>query len=283
MECNVENNSDVILHVTTKDFIIKEIATNEIVTTIDSKEIFPPDSYTGHFIHFLRLRPKISNEIPGEKINLTCEFEIGVANEDSCFNIVSTCAFGNSIDKDKQEIELSKKIHSWKQEGKDGKDIEFETKNWKLLDGKRIFKPDCFDFIIQSIGIYTNFEIVYKACNILIEKLSYLSTLLDKDEILIYATDNTIPNSYDIKLMNEDYTIGKVIEYFFYYKFYQTTKILTYCGFKKDHPHNDFSIITIAYKNTTDPSNIKGNFKECLQDASLLFDKISKKLNKHSK
>ena len=38
-------------------------------------------------------------------------------------------------------------------------------------------------------------------------------------------------NAFDITLENEDYTIGKVIEYFMLVKFYDT-KMLTYCGFK---------------------------------------------------
>jgi DNA-directed RNA polymerase subunit L len=283
MELNVENITDTILPVTTKDFIIKNIVSNEIAKELDSKEIFPPDSYTGHYIHFLRLRSKISNEIPGEKLHLTCEFEIGTALEDGCFNVVSTCAYGNTVDTVKQDQELSKKIQAWKNENKTKDDIDFEIKNWKLLEGKRIFKPNSFDFVIQTVGIYTNYEIVNKACNILIDKLNAISTLIDTDDISITPSDNTIPNSYDIKLMNEDYTIGKVIEYFFYSKFYENIKILSFCGFKKEHPHDNYSVVTIAYKQMTEPANIKGNFKECLQDAVSLFNTIDKKFNKSVK
>jgi len=280
MELNVENTTDTILPVTTKDFIIKNIETNEIAKELDTNEIFPPDPHTGHYIYFLRLRPQISNEIPGESISLTCKFDIGTANEDGCFNVVSTCSFGNTIDKTKQDTELSKKIQEWKNSDKNKEQIEFETKNWRLLEGKRIFIPNSFDFIIQTVGIYTNYELVNKACNIIINKLN---TLLDNNDISITPSDNTIPNSYDIKLMNEDYTIGKVIEYFFYYKFFENTKILSFCGFKKDHPHNNYSVITIAYKNAVEITNIKGNFNECLSDAISLFTAIDKKFNKQNK
>ena len=42
---------------------------------------------TGYYIDFVRLRPKISEELHGEKIHLTCEFDIGAANEDGMFNV----------------------------------------------------------------------------------------------------------------------------------------------------------------------------------------------------
>jgi DNA-directed RNA polymerase alpha subunit len=283
MELNVENNTETILNVSTKDFTIKNIVSNEIAKELESKEIFPPNSYTGDFIHFLRLRPNIGNGINGEKIHLTCEFDIGSANEDSCFNVVSTCAYGNTIDKVKQDNELSKKIQAWKNENKTKDEIDFEIKNWKCLEGKRIYKPNSFDFVIESIGIYTNYEIVNKACEILIEKLNTISSLIDSDDISITQSNNTINNSYDIKLINEDYTIGKVIEYFFYNKFYENMKILSFCGFKKEHPHDNYSIITISYNEVVELVNIKGNFKECLHEAIELFTSIKNKIKKNDK
>ena len=46
------------------------------------REIFPADDITGYFIDFVRLRPRISDEIPGERLHLTCEFDISSAKED---------------------------------------------------------------------------------------------------------------------------------------------------------------------------------------------------------
>ena len=80
-------------------------------------------------------------------------------------------------------------------------------------------------------------------------------------------------NSYDIILENEDYTIGKVLEYLMYTKFYET-KILTFCGFKKMHPHDSQSIIRVAYRDPIDISTIKGNLKECIDEATQVFTKV---------
>ena len=86
-------------------------------------------------------------------------------------------------------------------------------------------------------------------------------------------------NSYDIILENEDYTIGKVLEYFLYTRFYET-KTLTFCGFKKMHPHDSQSIIRVAYKDVIDKSTIKGNLKECIEESKQVFTKIRKEFLK---
>jgi len=275
LEVNVENITDTTMYVTTKDFIIRDVVTGKPVSETKTREIFPANDYTGYFIDFVRLRPKISDEIPGEKINLTCEFSLSTAKVDGMFNAVSTCAYGFTVDTVAQDALLEKHKQTWKDEGKNEEEIKFEVKNWKLLDGLRVTKKDSFDYTIQSIGVYTNYELVDKACEILIKKLDDLDTLIEKDELKIEKAMNTMSNSFDIILENEDYTIGKVLEYFLYTKFYET-KTLTFCGFKKMHPHDNDSIIRVAYKDAVDKSTIKGNLKECIEDAKQVFGKIKK-------
>jgi DNA-directed RNA polymerase subunit L len=275
LEVNVENITDTTMYVTTKDFIIKDVVTGKPISETKTREIFPANDYTGYFIDFARLRPKISDEIPGEKINLTCEFSLSTAKVDGMFNAVSTCAYGFTIDTVAQDALLEKLKQTWKDEGKTEAEVKFEVKNWKLLDGLRVTKKDSFDYTIQSIGVYTNYELVNKACDILIAKLDEIDTLIEKDELKIDKAMNTMANSFDIILENEDYTIGKVLEYFLYTKFYET-KTLTFCGFKKMHPHDSYSIIRVAYKDAVDKSSIKGNLKECIEDAKQVFGKIKK-------
>jgi DNA-directed RNA polymerase subunit L len=275
MEVKVENNTDNIMYITTEHFTIKDLVTGNFLPQEKIREIFPADDTTGYFIDFVRLRPRISDEIPGEKLHLTCEFDIGSANEDGMFNAVSTCSYGFTIDTALQEAELAKKMQSWKDEGKNETQIKFESENWKLLEGKRIFKKDSFDFLLQSVGVYTNEELLNAACKIIVQSLNDIDTIIEKDELEIKNADSTLANSFDIILENEDYTIGKVLEYFMYSKFYNTNN-LTFCGFKKLHPHDTFSIIRIAYYNPVEKSTIKGNLKECIIDAVDVFTKMKR-------
>jgi DNA-directed RNA polymerase subunit L len=282
IEVKVENISSSLMYVTTEDFVIKDVATGKSISEAKTREIFPP-SNTGHFIDFVRLRPKISDELPGESIHLTCKFSIGNAKEDGMFNVVSTCSYGFTPDKDKIQEVLGRKRADWKQEGKTDNEIDFESKNWELLDGLRITKKDCFDFTIQTIGIYSNFDLLNKACDILIDKFNELNILIETNEIIILKSQNTMSNSFDIILENEDYTIGKAIEYLLYTKFYEGIKTLTYCGYKKMHPHDSDSIIRLAYKENVDIQFIKQNLLECVADAIQIYKKVKKEILKINK
>ena len=280
MEVNVENNTDTIMFVTTEDFTIKDLVSGKMLPKDKVREIFPADDHTGYYIDFVRLRPRISDELPGERIHLTCEFDIGNAKEDGMFNVVSTCSYGNTIDIAAQDAELAKKRQFWKDEGKSEKEIDFESKNWKLLEGKRIYKKDSFDFIVKSVGIYSNNEIVDMACSIMVDKLKAVNEIIEKDELEIEKAQNTMSNSFDIILENEDYTIGKTLEYFLYSKYFKVDeekRLLNFCGFKKMHPHDDESIIRVAYKQVVDKAIIYGHLQECIRDSIAIFEDLKKK------
>lgn len=279
MELNVQNNTDTTIYVTSNDFVIKDLVTGKPLSGDKIREIFPADDITGDYIDFVRLKAKSAEEIQGKIINLTCEFDIGTAKEDGAYNVVSTCAYGNTIDEATQEAKLAQLKQKWKDEGKKESEIEFEATNWKLLEGKRIFKKDSFDFVIQSIGIYTNIELLILACKVMIEKLQNLNSIIEKDELEIKNADSTIPNCYDIHLVKEDYTIGKVIEYFLLKNFYETG-ILTFSGFKMLHPHDSYSLIRVAYTKPVDVSYVKGNLIECISISVDTFTKIRKEFLK---
>ena len=279
LELHVQNNTDTTIYVTTKDFVIKDLTTGKYLPENKIREIFPADDLTSDYIDFVRLKGKPAEEIQGKIIHLTSEFDIGTAKEDSAYNVVSTCSYGNTIDDSVQEAKLAQLKQKWKDEGKKESEIEFEATNWKLLEGKRIFKKDSFDFVIQSIGIYTNAELLIIACKVMIEKLQNLNSNIEKDEVEIKIAESTIPNCYDIKLMNEDYTIGKVIEYFMLSSFYEKG-ILTYCGFKMLHPHDTYSLIRVAYKEPVVIDNIKNDLKTCIQYSIETFTKVRKEFLK---
>jgi len=280
LEINVTNESDVVTYVTSKDFKIFDKVAEKFISESKREEIFPANEY-GCYIDFVRLRPKISDEISGEKLHLRCEFSVGTAKQDGMFAQVSTCAYGFTVDTVEMEKALLLKQQEWKDASKN---VAFETKNWRLLDGLRITKKDSFDFVINSIGVYSNYELVTKACDILIERFKDLESVIDTNKIVITKSQNTMKNCYDIILENEDYTIGKAIEYFLYSKYFGT-QVLTYCGFKKMHPHDSESIIRVAYADQIETTGvIIGHLKECIVDSIMTFKEIKNKLKKmHNK
>lgn len=280
MELNVENNTDSNIVVTTENFMIKDVVTGKILDKDKIRQVFPANYLTGDFIDFVRLKPKVSEELLAKKIHLTCEFDIGTAKEDGAYNCVSTCSYGNTIDIALQDVKLAQLKQKWKDEGKNENEINFEEKNWKLLEGKRIFKKDSFNFVIESIGIHTNAELLTMACSILIKKLQNLDNNINSDKIDIKISDNTMKNCYDIILENEDYTIGKVIEYSLFTLFYKSSNVMKFCGFKMLHPHDTYGLLRVSYKDPLEISTIKGNLTTAINYSSEIFNKLQKEFLK---
>jgi DNA-directed RNA polymerase subunit L len=284
LELDVENKIDTTVIVTTKDFKIKDLVSNTYLEEGIVKKIFPPFiPPTGngeYYIDFMRLRPRISDEIPGERIKLTSEFSISTARDDSMFNITGTCSYGCTPDQEKMEEQLEIRKQKWKDEGKNNTEIKFEAVNWKLLEGLRYVKKNSFDFIIQSVGIYENEQIIIKACEILLQKIALLKQSLSQDEVEIKAADNTMDtmeNCYDITLVNEDYTIGNILNYEFYTIFYTELKMLNYVGFKKVHPHDNDSLLRITISDKTKGiSTVKTMLNSVLDEATKKIKEVKR-------
>lgn len=278
LEVDVINETDNIMYITSGDFRIKNKATGNYLTKEETARIFPANPITNFHIDFARLRPKISDSIPGEQLKLVADFSISNARDNSMYNVVSKCAYGNSPDKAKISSAWEDVKIKLDAEGATETEISFQKKNYMLLDAQRQFIPNSFDFVIQTLGIYDNRELVQMSCSILQKKFGELIQALEADTLLILNSETTIDNCYDIILENEDYTMGKVLEYILYERFYMGDKSLSYCGFKKFHPHNKESTIRLAFVDNVDRNMIKHIFRQACVEAYEVFKKIAKLL-----
>jgi DNA-directed RNA polymerase subunit L len=248
VELDVTNETDSTLLVTTEYFKIKNIKTDKYLVKQEVEKIFPANKTVGEYILFCRLRPRLSNDLPGEKIKFESKLTIGTSIENSAFNVVSACAYGFTPDNIKGQEAWKQRENKLKDSGNSAEDIEFERRNWFLHNAKRITKPDSFDYTIETIGIYDNVTLVKKACDILINKFQDYIEKSDKGDIEI-RIGSTVNKTYDIILKDESYTIGKCIEYIFHNKYYKERDIINYVGFNKLHPHDDYSIIRVCFHN----------------------------------
>lgn len=273
LELDMKNETDNIIIITTEDFRIKNKNNGNYLTKNEVSKIFPVCPRTNMYIDFARLRPSVGN-IPGEQIKLTAEFSVHTANENSMFNVVSICAYGNTVDKLKADeiwSEYKNKLLS-EQVSKD--EIEMQKKNFYLLDAQRQFVPDSFDFTIQTVGVYSNKEIIKKACQVLIDKFTKFMVALESDVVPINISETTMDNCYDIILENEDYTMGKSLEFVLYNSYYENTEIMNFCGFKKYHPHDTDSVIRVAYKDKNDKNAVKTHLINSTEKCKKVFEEI---------
>ena len=270
VEIKGKNEGGDIEMITTKDFRIQH--QGKYLSSSAVQQIFPPDPITDDYILFARLRPKISEDVPGEELHITAKLSMGIGAENSSFNSVSTCSYGMTPDKKKQ-------YDKWAQvkgeiEDKAGEDRASAHKNWLLHDGKRVVIPNSFDFRLETIGVFTNKILVQKAAEIINAKLDTIKRAVGEQKIQITRSTTTLENSFDIILENEGYTIGKALEFILYEKYYINQKVLSYLGFIKKHPHDTDGLLRIAFRDSSDHTRALGLLVDAITDATLIFNGI---------
>ncbi len=279
VEINAIADSSEIRYITTKDFKMKNKTTGKYLTDVKVHEIFPPNPITGDYIEFARLLPKMSEYGEGEQLAMTCDLDIGTAKEDGAFNVVCTCAYSMTMDAAKVDEAWRIKEAELVKEGVaaiGSEEMKAQRKNWSLLDAQRHTKDDSFDFVVETVGVFTNAEIVHKAAQIMMNKCTKFIRDIESGENHIIPTVSTIQNGFDIELKGEDYTLGKVLEFFLHDKHYAEDQTVTYCAFRKIHPHNPDSMIRVGFAETVgvDENIVAQYITTCARDAIVVFEHI---------
>jgi DNA-directed RNA polymerase alpha subunit/DNA-directed RNA polymerase subunit L len=276
LELDVKNETDHVLYVTTADFKIRSKTTGNLLTAAQTRDIFPPCESTNSYIDFLRLQPQLTETIPGEHIKLTAEFSVVTPRESSTFAVVSKCTYQVTPDENAARTAWDEHEKQMRAAKNSDSEIAFHRKNFMLLDAQRYYVPDSFDFEIQSIGVYDNKAIVKKACDILRERFKERVDELDAGLIQV-TPSNTTMDAWDIVLQNEDYTVGKVLEFMLYERYFRGAgAVLQFCGFKKQHPHDTHSIIRLSYQVPVSADVVRGHLREQAVDAQTIFENIGR-------
>lgn len=279
VEINVTADGGEIRYITTKDFRMKNKVNGKYLTDVKVREIFKQNEITGDYIEFARLLPKMSEYSEGEQLAMTCDLDIGTAMEDGAFNVVCTCAYSMTMDPAKVDEAWRIKEAELVKEGVaaiGSEEMKAQRKNWALLDAQRHTKEDSFDFVIETVGVFSNADIVSKAAQIMINKCTKFIRDIESGENHIIPTVSTIQNGFDIELKGEDYTLGKVLEFFMHDKHYANDQTVTYCAFRKIHPHNPDSMIRVGFAETVgvDEGIVAEYITTCARDAITVFEHI---------
>lgn len=238
---NKQNNTDKDMYVTSEDFEIVDVDTKLPINKQVRDTIFPKNNITNYFIDFCKLRPKLADNLEGEQIQFTASMEIVKGTK--TFNTSYIATYGNTIDpklaathwkKKEQELKLSLS----------SEEIANEKKNWYLLEAKRHFIPNSFDFTVGTVGVYENRQLIKLACDVLLQKMDNLKSIIENQELEVRPSLNTIHNCYDVIIMNEDYTVGNLLAYMVN-AVYQSKEV-TFNGVYKAHPHDNFIKLKIA-------------------------------------
>lgn len=245
---NVENNGNNVITVTTGDIKVIDTDTGKEAPPSISKQLFPPDPMTNDYIPIVRVNPRVSDQLPGEVLDIVAKATVSTASENACFNVVSCASYAMTPDKEKQQQALNVHLKNLKAEytkqnmGKDEiiKALEYAKNGWLALDGKRIVKKNSFDFEIETVGVYQNEELVRRACDVLIDSLDELEITLSQTNAIVDLFETKVGDYVMVKLENYDYTIAKVLEAVLYNRNWESKEKadgLDYLATVRPHPH----------------------------------------------
>jgi len=245
IELHVANDTENIIEVTTKDILVKDTITGKFLTQEERDMIFPADPITNDHILITKLYPRIHLTSEIETLHLTCPLSVCNASENAVYNAVSTCGYGFTSDEMKQK-------HAWDKI----KNTHPDKENWYLHEGKRYYKPNSFDFKIETVGVYSNEKVVQLGCKMIIERLKHMLQHIQNRNLEIKPGE-TMESSYDIQILNDNYTIGKLLENTLYMLYYEKEKKLSFVAYKKPHPHVDYGVIRIMFLNENDSTEVE--------------------------
>ena len=216
----------------------------------------------------MRLKPARGIQIPGERFKATIEMSIDTAKTDGCFSVVSVCSFQNTPNpvKAKKVWDAFESADRKQLEASKVNDVDsllaFKKRDFELLDAQKYFDDNSFDFIIESNEIYSNEELLVRACQIMIQRAQSLSQKIQENVIKAAESNtrvqrggaeySTMENSLDIILSGEDYTLGYLLDFIIYSMYFEGEKRLSYCGFTKYHPHLTERVLRLAFYNKDD-------------------------------
>lgn len=288
LELKVTNPTLEQLVVTTADLMIINKKTQEQIEEKVDK-YFPTDPITGHPIMICILYPNQNKQDEDETLHFIANFDIGCAEESSCWNVAHHCVF--------EQLQNEAKV---KEESNKIEDKQLK-KDFLLLEAQRIVYPNRFTLFLEGVGIYSNEALVYKACDYILKRLgqinSYFSenmnqAIQNKTDYQEFTSDGTLSQEereqikqnyctlykedafYIFELKEDDYTMGKMIESYFFTNY---EALVSFVGFKKEHPTKKEAYIYIRYKNQeTSHETIYQHLKSVVVILSNQFTRIQR-------
>ena len=265
----IRNETSEIINVTTKDIKVMKLDTEsdtyKKISEQERKSFFPPDPISKDYILINRLKPDTSGEGDGEELHIEATAVVSNGKENARWSPVSEASFNNKIDDSKKD-EFLQQIKDTFREQNNGNMTTNEEKalehRFNIFEANRLYhvneknEPNIFEFRIESIGILNPKTIFLKAINILEKKINdFLINLTNKNDIVTIKDSKTYQDTIDIIILNEDHTLGNIIQsHFNYYdvlnneNFSENKDNINYIGYYEPHPLDNKIVLRIGLK-----------------------------------
>jgi DNA-directed RNA polymerase subunit L len=265
-KCDIKNNSLDFLDVKVSDIDVFEKRDSELIK-VPNVQFFHPDPITRDTALIAVLKPKVGSQAL-EQLSFSAKATVGVGRENSRFNPTSQFAYSYTRDEDPDKVneifiewlDRHKKVNSSDLESDPDRKAEFE-REFNTMEVNRCYKkndkgePYSFDFTIESVGVYSPYDIVKEAIKVCEEKC-FTYAGLDKgtlpDNIKIQPTKKE-SKGYDIYFQHEDHTLGNLLTTWLDENLLDPLSVkpdaIRFCGYCVPHPLRDEMLITILCDN----------------------------------
>ena len=265
-KCDIKNNSSDFLDVKVSDIEVFEKKDNDLFK-VPNVQFFHPDPITRDTALIAVLKPKVGSHAL-EQVSFTAKATVGIGRENARFNPTSQFAYSYTRDDNPDKVneifvewlDRHKKVNSSDLESDPDRKAEFE-REFNTMEVNRCYKknekgePYSFDFTIESVGVYSPYDIVKEAIKVCEEKCFTYSGL-DKgtlpENIKIQPTKKEA-KGYDIYFQHEDHTLGNLLTTWLDENLLDPLSVkpdaIRFCGYCVPHPLRDEMLITMLCDN----------------------------------
>jgi len=274
LELDLTNNTNEKIYATTEHFVVRNTSTGKVLDPTELKALFRPYQ-NFYYIDLMRLLPGKGESIQGERIRLKAQFAVRRAEENSCYSVVSKCAFHNTVDEVRAKEALHQLEEKLRAEGASPEVISVRRRDFDALDKYRLFLPQSFDFVIRSNGIYDNRLLVVRACRVLQRRFEKLKADLGKDEVILQPANHagghppsSMEHALDVVLkpgntggriasllgpddVNESldfHSVGYLLDHLLFQDLVEAKQVAAYVGYAKYHPHSKEAVVRVAFR-----------------------------------
>jgi hypothetical protein len=225
----------------------------------------------------VRLKPQLAeSNIPGEHIQMSCELSKCKSGDNGMF-AQCICGYGfTPISGPQLDAALKVAVETWRAEQPDitSDQLELLTANWRILDSKRLYIPNSFDFRVESFGVYTNRELVTLGCTAIKGQLSSIGDA----NLEVKKSKTTVKNGFDvfIKTTSETpidlYGVGYIIADLMNSQFFG--KSVNFVGCHNFHPEDKHIVVRVGYIEPVEPTTVLQNIIECARLGADIYERI---------
>ena len=240
------NHSESILNVCANDFEVfnRKNESDEWVLIKDNiSNFFKPNKLSNDYIFICPLKS-------GEKILLECILSKRNGKYNSSFSPVCKSIFYNAYDEEECEKILSEELKLI--DNQQQKDIKrklfYNTEAYKYYKVNENNEPYNFVFEIESIGILTADQIFIKSLDKISKKLNICKLNLENKAISFSISSNTSNKTYELNLVNEDDTLGNLLQSYIFDNFIKSDSLLTFVSYEIPHPLENRLVLKFKLK-----------------------------------